>query len=179
MGATPQVRGLGSATLPRWGSRVRIPSSALEEPQVRAGGSRPFFLLGTAESARGRVGVPSRTSSRIRRPGPFDNRPPRGSAGGPALRRVGHRWTRAGKGHVAGRSVRAQDASKPLSHPNHDEYGASRDEDEGRGPDRQPHSDRKQATDEPAPGNAHCPTIAFVRLAEWSSKLSRPLGTFP
>jgi hypothetical protein len=62
-----------------------------------------------------------------------------------------------------------QDASKLLRHPNHDEHSASRDEDEGRRPNRQPHSDRKHAPDEPAPGNAHCPTIAFVLLSERSS----------
>jgi hypothetical protein len=32
--------------LPRWGSRVRIPSSAPEKSQVRAGASRPFVMYG-------------------------------------------------------------------------------------------------------------------------------------
>jgi hypothetical protein len=39
--------------LPRWGSRVRIPSSAPEELQVRAGMSRPRFMLAPVRSAGG------------------------------------------------------------------------------------------------------------------------------
>jgi len=73
-----------------------------------------------------------------------------------------------GKWPRPGRSVRARDTSKPLRHPDHNEHGASRDEDEGRWPDRQPHSDCKHAPDQPAPGNTHRPTIAFIPLAKWS-----------
>ncbi len=50
--------------LPRWGSRVRIPSSAPEKLLVRAGASRPFVLSETVPRARGPVGVPSRTRPR-------------------------------------------------------------------------------------------------------------------
>jgi hypothetical protein len=72
------------------------------------------------------------------------------------------------------RCVRANESERPRAsdqfrRADGDEHDASRDEDERRRPDRQPYSDRKHAPDEPAPGNAHIPTIAFVGLAEWSS----------
>jgi hypothetical protein len=65
--------------------------------------------------------------------------------------------------------VSGPDALDPFPRADGDEHHSGRNQDEGGGPDRQPHSDRKHAPDGPAPGNAHIPTIAFVRLAEWSS----------
>jgi hypothetical protein len=90
----------------RWSEkRVHLPCQggvAGSNPVVRSrrtagqGRWKPAFLRARNRrkcqgSRRGPVSYT--TSSRIRRPGrPFDYRPPRGSAGGPALRRVGHRW---------------------------------------------------------------------------------------
>src|SRR6266511_4477740 len=58
-GPAPTVPDLGfhlcCRILPRWGSRVRIPSSAPEKPQVRVGGSRPSCMCGVAKLP----GVPS------------------------------------------------------------------------------------------------------------------------
>jgi hypothetical protein len=50
--------------LPRWGSRVRIPSSAQEKAQVRAGVVWPSCICGAFQTVRGPVGVPSRTRLR-------------------------------------------------------------------------------------------------------------------
>ena len=58
--------GTGPGTLPRAGSRARVPSSAREKLQVRAGASRPFVMTGTALQARGPVGVPSPTTGSSR-----------------------------------------------------------------------------------------------------------------
>ena len=43
--------------LPRWGSRVRVPSSAPEKAQVRTGVNRPSCLAEAVQSARGPCGV--------------------------------------------------------------------------------------------------------------------------
>src|SRR6266508_6765424 len=60
----PETYETTAMQLPRWGSRVRIPSSAPEKLLVRAGASRPFVLSETVPRARGPVGVPSRTRPR-------------------------------------------------------------------------------------------------------------------
>jgi hypothetical protein len=45
-------------TLPRWGSRVRVPSSAPEKLLVRGGASRPYVMTGPSCELRGPVGIP-------------------------------------------------------------------------------------------------------------------------
>jgi hypothetical protein len=64
--------------LPRWGSRVRIPSSAQEKEQVRAGIGWPSCICGALDTARGPVSYT--TSSRTCRglstmAGPNTHRP--------------------------------------------------------------------------------------------------------
>jgi len=74
--ATPQVREASPATLPRWGSRVRIPSSAPKKAQAGPVQACPS----TRPGSFGGRGVPSGVPSRPRRRhGRFMN--PGGSAG--------------------------------------------------------------------------------------------------
>jgi hypothetical protein len=63
---SPQVTERVPGTLPRWGSRVRIPSSALEKPQVRTGATSDPRIENRPRAAT----VPQRAAHRVPRRSP-------------------------------------------------------------------------------------------------------------